>query len=85
MPDRALQTYRRLIGYLRPHRSAFAVGVLGMVMFAATDAGWAVFVRFFLDGTFVNKDPRMVWLVPIVLIALFLLRGIGDFLQTYSP
>jgi subfamily B ATP-binding cassette protein MsbA len=85
MPDRALQTYRRLIGYLRPHRTAFAVGVFGMVMFAATDAGWAAFVRFFLDGTFVTKDPRMVWLVPIVLIGLFLLRGVGDFLQTYSP
>ena len=85
MPEGALPTYRRLVGYLRPHRPAFAVGVLGMVLFAATDAGWAAFVRFFLDGTFVNKDPRMVWLVPIVLIVLFLLRGVGDFLQTYSP
>jgi subfamily B ATP-binding cassette protein MsbA len=85
MPDGALQTYRRLIGYLRPHRGAFAIGVLGMVIFAATDAGWAAFVRFFLDGTFVTRDPDMVWLVPIVLLVLFLLRGIGDFLQTYCP
>ena len=68
-----------------PHRPMFAVGVLGMMMFAATDAGWAAFVQFFLDGTFVNKDPRMVWLVPIALIGLFLLRGVGDFLQTYCP
>src|SRR5262245_5623388 len=85
MPEGALQTYRRLIGYLRPHRAVFLVGVLGMVMFAATDAGWAAFVRFFLDGTFVDKDPRMVWLVPVVLIVLFLLRGVSDFLQTYCP
>jgi subfamily B ATP-binding cassette protein MsbA len=85
MPAGALQTYRRLIGYLRPHRLGFAIGVLGMIIFAATDAGWAAFVRFFLDGTFVNRDPDMVWLVPIVLIVLFLLRGIGDFLQTYCP
>jgi len=85
MPDGALQTYRRLIGYLRPHRGPFAIGVLGMVIFAATDAGWAAFVRFFLDGTFVTRDPDMVWMVPLVLIVLFLLRGIGDFLQTYCP
>ncbi len=80
-----MQTYRRLLGYLRPHLGTFMVGVLGMVMFAATDAGWAAFVKFFLDGTFVDRDPRMVWLVPTALIGLFLVRGVGDFLQTYAP
>jgi subfamily B ATP-binding cassette protein MsbA len=85
MPPGALQTYKRLLGYLRPHKGMFAVGVLGMTIFAATDAGWAAFVKFFLDGTFVEKDVRMVWLVPVALIGLFLLRGVGDFLQTYCP
>jgi ATP-binding cassette, subfamily B, bacterial MsbA len=85
MPPGAMQTYRRLLGYLRPHRPMFAVGVLGMTIFAATDAGWAAFVKFFLDGTFVDKDPRMVWLVPVALVGLFILRGVGDFMQTYCP
>jgi subfamily B ATP-binding cassette protein MsbA len=81
----ALRTYRRLIGYLREHQTMFIVGVLGMVMSAASNAGWAAFIKFFLDGTFVNKDPRMTWLVPVTLIALFVFRGVGDFLQTYCP
>ena len=81
----ALRTYRRLLGYLRPHRTMFMVGVLGMVISAASDAGWAGFIKFFLDGTFVNKDPRMMWLVPVTLIGLFVFRGAGDFLQTYYP
>ncbi len=85
MPPDALQTYRRLLRYLRPHKGMFMVGVLGMTIFAATDAGWAAFVKFFLDGTFVNKDPRMVWLVPAALVGLFVLRGVGDFMQTYCP
>lgn len=85
MPPNALRTYRRLLGYLSPHRTMFMVGVLGMVMSAASDAAWAGFIKFILDGTFVNKDPRMVWLVPVVLIALFVFRGLGDFLQTYVP
>jgi subfamily B ATP-binding cassette protein MsbA len=84
-PGTAMQTYRRLLTYLRPHLGTFMVGVLGMVLFAATDAGWAAFVKFFLDGTFVERDPRMVWLVPTALIGLFILRGVGDFLQTYAP
>jgi len=85
MPPGAWQTYKRLLGYLRPHKAMFGVGVVGMTIFAATDAGWAAFVKFFLDGTFVDKDPRMVWLVPVALVGLFLLRGIGDFMQTYCP
>ena len=85
MPPAALRTYRRLLTYLRPHKGMFAVGVLGMTIFAATDAGWAAFVKFFLDGTFVDRDPRMVWIVPIALVGLFILRGLGDFLQTYCP
>jgi subfamily B ATP-binding cassette protein MsbA len=85
MPSGALATYRRLLGYLRPHLKVFMVGVLGMTIFAATDAGWAAFVKFFLDGTFVDKDPRMVWLVPVTLVGLFIARGVGDFLQTYCP
>jgi subfamily B ATP-binding cassette protein MsbA len=85
MPPGALATYRRLLRYLRPHKPMFATGVLGMAIFAATDAGWAAFVKFFLDGTFVEKDPRMVWLVPVALVGLFILRGFGDFLQSYCP
>jgi subfamily B ATP-binding cassette protein MsbA len=85
MPEGALQTYKRLLTYLGPHKTMFAVGVVGMTIFAASDAGWAAFVKFFLDGTFVNKDPRMVWLVPVAVVVLFMLRGIGDFMQTYCP
>jgi len=85
MPPDALATYRRLLRYLRPHLKIFMVGVLGMTIFAATDAGWAAFLKYFLDGTFVDKDPRMVWIVPVMLVVLFMLRGVGDFLQTYYP
>jgi subfamily B ATP-binding cassette protein MsbA len=85
MPEGALDTYRRLLTYLRPHKAMFALGVLGMTIFASTDAGWAAFVKFFLDGTFMKKDPRMVWLVPVMLIVLFILRGLGDYMQTYCP
>jgi subfamily B ATP-binding cassette protein MsbA len=85
MPSGALQTYRRLLTYVRPHKTAFLIGVVGMAVFAATDAAWAAFVKFFLDGTFVDKDPRLVWMVPLLLVGLFVVRGASDFVQTYYP
>ena len=32
MPTGAIQTYRRLVGYLFPHRGMFAFGVVGMAL-----------------------------------------------------
>ena len=46
-------------------------------------ASFALFVRSFGDGTFVHRDPRTIVWVPLGLVGLFFLRGLGDFTQTY--
>jgi subfamily B ATP-binding cassette protein MsbA len=76
-------TYKRLLGYLKPYRLQFAFGSFGALMFAATNAGTSLLAKTFLDGTFMNKDPAMLTLIPLGLVALFLVRGAGDFIQTY--
>ena len=80
-----LKTYLRLLGYARPHWAMFLLGVLGMVLYAAVDTGFAVLVKKFLDGAFVERDPRMLVYVPAGIIVLFLVRGIGDYLSVYAP
>ncbi len=81
----ALRTYLRLLGYARPHWPMFLLGVLGMVLFASVDTGFAILVKKFLDGAFVDRDARMLMLVPGGLIVLFLVRGVGDYLCVYAP
>ncbi|HKX99703.1 MAG TPA: lipid A export permease/ATP-binding protein MsbA [Steroidobacteraceae bacterium] len=80
-----LKTYVRLLGYARPHWAMFLVGVVGMVLYAAVDTGFAVLVKKFLDGAFVERDPRMLVYVPAGIIVLFLVRGVGDYLSVYAP
>lgn len=79
----AWQTYLRLIGYLRPHRGVFSLGLVGAVLFAASMVSFTAFAKVFGDGTFENRDPRTIYWLPLALIGLFLVRGIGDFTQTY--
>jgi ATP-binding cassette, subfamily B, bacterial MsbA len=81
-PD-AWQTYRRLLSYLRPYRGVFFLGVLGAMLFSVSMVSFTVFAKFFGDGTFENRDPRTILWLPLALIALFFLRGLGDFTQTY--
>lgn len=81
----ALKTYVRLLEYARPHWPMFLLGVVGMVLYASVDTGFAVLVKKFLDGAFVQKDPRMLVYVPVGIVVLFLMRGVGDYLSVYAP
>ena len=83
LPPDAWRTYRRLLGYLKPHRGVFMLGLLGALMFSASMVSFTAFAKLFGDGTFQNRDPRTIVLLPVALVGLFLLRGIGDFTQTY--
>ena len=77
--------YRRLLRYAKPYIGVFLIGVLGMVLFAATQLALVYLVKTFLKGAFITKDPRVVWKVPIGVVVLFTLRGIGDYVANYYP
>jgi len=77
--------YLRLLRYAKPYTGAFMIGVLGMILFAATQSGLVYLVQTFLKGAFVNKDPRVEWAVPIGVVVLFALRGLGDYIGNYYP
>jgi len=77
------RTYRRLLGYLQPHRGMFALGIFGAVIYSASMVSFTGFAKIFGDGTFEQRDPRTIVLLPVALVVLFLFRGLGDFTQTY--
>jgi len=81
--DSALRDYRRLLGYIAPFRGHFALGILGSVLFAACNTSFALFGKIFGDSTLQHQDPRTIVWLPLALVGLFLLRGLGDFTQTY--
>jgi subfamily B ATP-binding cassette protein MsbA len=83
MSPNAWGIYLRLLSYLRPHRGVFALGIVGAMMFSTSMVLFSAFAKEFGDGTFVQRDPRTIVWLPIALVGLFLLRGIGDFTQTY--
>jgi ATP-binding cassette, subfamily B, bacterial MsbA len=81
----AWQIYRRLLKYAKPYSGVFFIGVLGAIMFAAANASLVILVRNFLDGAFIQKNPSVLWQVPLGVIVLFTVRGIGDYIANYYP
>jgi len=79
----AWDTYRRLLGYLRPHKLQFALGILGGFVYALSMASFPLAARYFGDSVVTNPDPRVIVWLPVGLVVIFVLRGLGDFTQTY--
>ncbi|MGH8259635.1 MAG: lipid A export permease/ATP-binding protein MsbA [Steroidobacteraceae bacterium] len=78
-----LGIYRRLLGYVRRHRGAFACGIAGSVLYAASTSALAYFAKQLGDKTFTHPDPAIKYWLPAGLIVLFALRSLGDFTQTW--
>ncbi len=76
--------YLRLLGYVKPYWKVFLASILSTVLVAATEPAFPALLKPMLDGSFVNKDPTWIKLVPLLLVAIFLVRGIATFISSYS-
>ena len=84
-PADSWSIYRRLLKYARPYLGVFLIGVLGSILFAGSNASLAYLVKTFMHGAFLDKSPEILWQVPLGVVAIFTLRGIGDYVQSYYP
>ena len=76
--------YRRLLKYVKPYWLVFSAAILAMAVFAATETGLAAMMKPLLDGSFVERDPQTIKLLPFALIILFLIRGLANFFTAYG-
>ncbi len=76
--------YRRLLAYVRPYWKMFGLAVVGMVLTAATEPLFPALMKPLLDGSFVQRDKSIAWLMPFALVGIFLLRGILGYISSYA-
>ncbi len=69
--------YFRLLSYVKPYTRVFIASILGTVVLAATEPAIPALIKPLLDGSFVEKDPKFITLMPILLVGLFLVRGVS--------
>ncbi|MES2561378.1 MAG: lipid ABC transporter permease/ATP-binding protein, partial [Pseudomonadota bacterium] len=62
------QLYLRLLRFVRPYRGVFSLALLGMMLVAVTEAALPAVLKPLLDGTFVDKDARVMKWMPIVIV-----------------
>ena len=81
--DRAL--LGRLFTYVKPHWRIFALGVAAMVLTASTEPALPAIMQFLLDDGFGDRgNPHLMWTAPLLIIGLFLARGVFTFTMNYA-
>lgn len=76
--------YKRLLRYTFPYWPVVALALIGMVIDAAALTTFAKFIKPLLDGLFTLHDPSTIFWMPIWIIGIFLVRGVGSYAESYG-
>jgi len=76
------KTLWRLLSYLKPYWWALLLTILGFAINSATEIWIAKLLQYITDAVNQNDRSRQNWF-PILIIALFFVRGVGSFLGNY--
>lgn len=82
-PGKGFALYRRLLTYVKPLWLSLVIAALGNVIYAAMDGATAYLFKPIIDKGFVAKDYHFIAWLPLIIIGLFVLRGVGNFISTY--
>ena len=80
--------YLRLLGYVKPYWMAFAVSILGFVVFASSQPAMAWMLKYFVDGLTEGASAQffgvpLIWGFPLFIILVAFYQGIGSYLGNY--
>jgi subfamily B ATP-binding cassette protein MsbA len=78
------ETYLRLLGCMRAHTGLMVFGIAMMALVAASQTMLAGVLKPLMDESFVARNPDSIRRLPLIVIGLFVARGIATFLSTYA-
>src|SRR5690606_7133381 len=94
-PASSMKIYLRLLGYTRPFLGYFALSILGFAIAGGCKAALASVLKYFIDGLAAPDAPistGLAWLdtldlvlaIPVMIVVIALLEGLGTFLGNYG-
>lgn len=78
------KVYKRLLTYVKRYWYIFVLAGIASAVYSAIDAGMIRLLKPLIDEGFVDKDPQVIRLIPILLPLIFLARGVASFASDAS-
>src|SRR3972149_795593 len=77
-----MKIFLRLLKLARPHSVKFTLAMLCMLAVGAITSSLAFMVNPALDDVFIDKNGKMLVLIPAAIILLYLIQGLANYGQT---
>ena len=78
-----MHLYRRLLQFIKPYWTRLAGAMVCMLFVSAATSATAYLVKPVLDDIFFQRDLDRLKLLPLVIVGLFVFKGIFDYGQAY--
>lgn len=78
-----LEILGKFKSYYKDYKLQFAIAIIGMILASGGNAAAAYIIQPVLDYIFVEKSKTLLYILPIGVIAVFLGKSLGKFLQIY--
>ncbi len=75
--------WRRIYGRLRPYWKVTLIGVILVSLVSATKPILAVIMKPLLDEGFTGLKPYYMWLIPLSVVGIMLVRGVAAYASNY--
>jgi len=83
-PATSRELYLRLLRHVWPYRGALFVGIVAMIVGGLADAALVKLTGPLIDELFVHRNRDLAILLPLGIVAVFLVSGIASFVSGYS-
>ncbi len=78
-----MELYKRLLANAAPYWPRLALAMISMLGVAACTGATAYLIKPVLDDIFIQKDMTMLRVLPLIVLAIFLVKGVCSWCNTY--
>lgn len=80
----AYVTYKRLFTYVRRYWLSLVVAMIATMVYSGIDAWFIYFLKPLINKGLVAKDREFLKMAPLLVLVVFMLRGIASFFSNYN-
>ncbi len=77
------QFFKYYLKYYKNYKKHFILAIIGMILTAGATSAVAYLIKPVLDKIFIAHNEKMLYILPVLVIVAYLVKGIGGFIEKY--
>jgi subfamily B ATP-binding cassette protein MsbA len=76
------ESYKRFWPYIREYKFQFLMVLIGIILTVSATAATAYIMKPLMDNMFIKKEARMLYIIPMLLVGIYVIKAAGRYLQS---